>query len=509
MIYGYIVVLTLYLFLFFLSHGEGGKEYQRKEGKKGYPGETLFLKAAAWCIRQREKFLGLSKRKTTHGSRYRKNIWYREEFTKSQLGKKLKLLHPELAEKYQVREFYIRQYALALTVFFVGNLLSLCVAISAKGDKLLQDGSYINRKPYGQGNTEVLLSAQIEGEEATEEIQYTVEAQKYSVEEVKRLFQEALSKVEEAILGENESLDVVTGDLELIDTIEGYPFEITWESSRYALVRTDGCVQNENLQAPEVVTLKAYFRYEGEEFEEVFPVLVQPAVYTKKELLRRSISASLEEQNKASKTESIMILPDSIESKNVIWKEVMQDGSGYFFMLMCAAAILVFCSKKKEVEERLEKRNRELLLDYPEIVNKITLYMGAGMSIRNAFLKMGEDYKKQKASGSRRYVYEEILLLCHELQSGISEPEVYAHLGKRCQLQPYMKLSALLSQNLRKGSNDLLAMLRQETAAAFEQRKNTAKKAGEEAGTKLLLPMMMMLCIVMVLIMIPAYFSFT
>ena len=71
-----------------------------------------------------------------------------------------------------------------------------------------------------------------------------------------------------------------------------------------------------------------------------------------------------------------------------------------------------------------------------------------------------------------------------------------------------MKFSTLLSQNIRKGSNDLLYVLRQEADNAFVERKNVAKKLGEEAGTKLLLPMMMMLCIVMVIIMIPAYFSF-
>ena len=46
-------------------------------------------------------------------------------------------------------------------------------------------------KAYGEGNTEVSLTAQIEGEEAVEEVQYTVEAQKYDAEEVKWLFQEA------------------------------------------------------------------------------------------------------------------------------------------------------------------------------------------------------------------------------------------------------------------------------------------------------------------------------
>ena len=133
--------------------------------------------------------------------------------------------------------------------------------------------------------------------------------------------------------------------------------------------------------------------------------------------------------------------------------------------------------------------------------------MGAGMTIRNAFFKMGEDYKKQ-SNQRKRYVYEEIAMVCYELQSGRSETEAYDHLGKRCQVQAYMKLSALLSQNIRKGSNDLLRMLRQEADNAFTERKGLAKKLGEEAGTKLLLPMMIMLCIVMVIIIIPAYFSF-
>ena len=147
------------------------------------------------------------------------------------------------------------------------------------------------------------------------------------------------------------------------------------------------------------------------------------------------------------------------------------------------------------------------MLDYPEIVNKLALYMGAGMTIRNAFLKMGEDYRKQERR-KKRYVYEEILIACYELQGGRLETEAYDHFGRRCQVQAYLKLSALLAQNLRKGSNDLLQMLRQEADSAFAQRKSLAKKLGEEAGTKLLLPMMMMLCIVMVIIIIPAYFSF-
>ena len=191
-----------------------------------------------------------------------------------------------------------------------------------------------------------------------------------------------------------------------------------------------------------------------------------------------------------------------------MWREIIEDSSGYFLLLVLFAAGVIYWGRARELDQRLEARKRELLLDYPEIVNKLALYMGAGMTIRNAFMKMGEDYKRQREV-KKRYVYEEILITCYELQGGKSETEAYDHFGKRCQVQTYIKLSALLSQNIRKGSNDLLRMLRQEAGNAFVQRKNLAKKLGEEAGTKLLLPMMMMLCIVMVIIMIPAYFSFT
>ena len=504
MIYVYISILVLFLLLFVISGKEDVSAYMAQKPDKPYPGEKFFLKLAVWCLRMKEMLSA----KPGKNEKQHKEILYKEQLNKSRLGKKLKLLNPELSEKQQIRDFYIKQYSLALLVLFAGNVLSLCVAVSAQTGGFLKDDKYIPRNSYGEGKIELMLSAQIEGKEA-EEIVYTVEEQKFNEEEIALMYKEVSELITSVILGENDSLDEVTKNLNLVSSIEGYPFNITWESNSYSLVHTDGSVQNEELNNPEIVMLTARFKYEDTEYEEMFPVQICPARLTEKELLVRNIEAALEEQNQASRTDEKMILPGKIGMENVTWKEVIQDSSVYLFMLICAASIIVFITQNKEVEENLKKRNKELMLDYPEVINKLTLYMGAGMTIRNAFMKMGEDYSKQKTSDRKRYVYEEILLLCHELQSGMSETEAYAHLGKRCSLQQYMKLSALLSQNIRKGSNSLLLMMRQEASAAFEERKNTAKKLGEEAGTKLLIPMMMMLCIVMVIIMIPAYFSFS
>ena len=137
------------------------------------------------------------------------------------------------------------------------------------------------------------------------------------------------------------------------------------------------------------------------------------------------------------------------------------------------------------------------------------LYLGAGLSVRSTFIRLGEEYTKRREEGlSEQGAYEEILLVCRELASGVPEAEAYADFGQRCRSRQYTRLSAILAQNLKKGNQELLSVMQQEAKASFEERQNTARKLGEEAETKLLLPMIMMLAITMLIIIIPAYYSF-
>ena len=74
-------------------------------------------------------------------------------------------------------------------------------------------------------------------------------------------------------------------------------------------------------------------------------------------------------------------------------------------------------------------------------------------------------------------------------------------------MQEYLRLGALLSQNLRKGTKGLNDLLKLEAVQAFEERKARAKRRGEEAGTKLLLPMFLMLIEVLIIVVVPAFLS--
>lgn len=148
-------------------------------------------------------------------------------------------------------------------------------------------------------------------------------------------------------------------------------------------------------------------------------------------------------------------------------------------------------------------------LDYPEIVSRLSLYMGAGIGTRKAWERIVADYaKKGEPDPERHAAYEEMKTALREMQNGVTESAAYERFGTRCRMPAYLKLGTLLSQNLRKGTRNLADLLKEESREAFEDRKALAKRIGEECESRLLLPMMMMLLTILIMIMYPAASSF-
>lgn len=179
-------------------------------------------------------------------------------------------------------------------------------------------------------------------------------------------------------------------------------------------------------------------------------------------------------------------------------------------LLLCGVVLLLLFFRKKENKIRkLEKKREQMLLDYPDIVSKMLLFLGAGMTIRNALEKIAGDYQEgQKRQEGKRFAYEEIVFTCHEMESGVMETDAYERMGQRIRIPRYRTFALLLSQHLRKGSRELVDLLEREALEAFEERKRKAHIAGEEAATKLLFPMLLMLLVVLVVLMVPAFMSF-
>ena len=200
-------------------------------------------------------------------------------------------------------------------------------------------------------------------------------------------------------------------------------------------------------------------------------------------------------------------LPEEWEGKHFTWEQQGDKSGTLMAALFLIAGVALMILKSREELTLVQKKREQMLLDYPGLIMKFTLLVQAGMTARKAFQKIAGDYRKRK-SRKERYAYEEILVVCYEMDSGVSEAEAYRRFGERCGQVKYKTFATLLIQNLQKGSRHLEDMLERESVEAWEERKRKARVLGEAAATKLLGPMVLMLLVVMAVIMIPACLTF-
>lgn len=407
-------------------------------------------------------------------------------------------------------EYFIRKISIVLAMMLAGSFLAAAVFISSRNSKYLENGSIIYRKNYGEGEFEASLLAQNETGEEIGEYDFLVNERLYSAEEANELFERASKEAEQLILKDNPTFDEIRDDINLIDSVPGYPFLISWKLDNFELMHSDGSLETDKIpKEGALVNVTAIYKYNEQTWQQEFVMRLLPKALSPKERIAKNLGDLLKEADGKTTYDEKIQLPTDLEGEKIIWSEQVEDNSILILALAIIGACLCYMVKDRELKAEMEKRNLQMLTDYPQLVSELVLYLGAGMTVRNIFEKLGKNYIKEREKGEeKRFVYEELVRTCRELASGISEAEAYERFGARCASQQYSRLSTLLSQNLRKGNGELLRVLNEESKNAFNEKMDTVRKLGEEAGTKLLFPMILMLLVVMVMIMIPAYMAF-
>ncbi len=413
-------------------------------------------------------------------------------------------MHPGERKERLAVAYYVEKIARSLLLCLVGTFLAVIVSLKSQESELLVDENAVHRGEYEEGARSIVLQTRLP--EGKQEFAIQIGPKEYTNEELQSLYVAFLEALPELILGDNESLREVTVDLALEETYAGYPFLLDWESKVPEVIKSDGCV-SEVGEALEIV-LVADICYGEREWEERLTVRVVPPVLSKEALLYRKLEKLLIDSEKEDRTEQLWRLPDNWEGEELLWSEKREDWGPLLWLGTIGLAILIYCMTDRDLHEEVEKKKNRMRRSYPDVVYKLVLYFGAGMTIRGSFQRLAEEYEQERAAGKEQMpIYEEVLHTCRELGAGVAEGAAYEHFGKRTGLQEYTRLATLLAQNLKKGNSALLQRLREEVAKASEERIQQGKRLGEEAVTKLLLPMVMMLLVVMVMIMIPAFSS--
>lgn len=398
------------------------------------------------------------------------------------------------------KEYVVKKLSVCSLIMVCGVVLAVVLWIKDGMETRIVDNR-IGRNAYGDGKKSVSLVAD-DGEDRIH-IPVTLSEKCYAQEELIQMADEAMGRIEELILGANESFDRIAYDMHLVNSVEGYPFTVEWHTDD-AYMDYTGKLVRDMLDEPVLMELTAVlscgsFEMERDLAVRIYSKAVQPG---KEERLAREVSESEE----TSREQQDMTLPSESGSREIHWSYKRSYRGLLFLAATPVLAIVVYYVRDRDLYQQVVDREEQMRVDYPEIVSSLALLLGAGMTVPNAWNKIARDYRRRREEGGgRRYAYEEMLLTIYEMESGVVQARAYERFGRRCRIPSYNKLSTMLSQNIRKGAANLPVLLKEEAADAFEERKHTARKLGEKAGTKLLVPMMMLLGITMVIIMVPAF----
>lgn len=406
------------------------------------------------------------------------------------------------------RGYKFRPWLLPAAVLAGSVLLYAAMTAASRGEENVLTDRRLERDGYGGEERQyALLVEGLSGEEALP-VTVRVGARVYSEEEAEAVFTRLMDGMEDRIRGENASLMEVKTDLVLPKWFQEEGVRASWYSSDSQLLDMGGRLR-QTVAEPEELTLSVALSAGVHKSTYEIPVRLIPMGQSQGEKLVADFLKELEKQDVEQGQAPGLILPESFEDHRLQYRKSQEEGYGSIVLLGILAAVLLAAREQSGKKDQEKKRERELLLDYADVVSKLMVLTGAGLTTRNAWERMVCDYEAALAGKKTlpRPAYEEMRWACARMKNGLSEGEAYREFGRRCKVQCYLKLSSLLEQNRKAGTKNLRAMFETEMADALEQRKNLARRLGEEAGTRLLMPLFLMLGIVMVMIMVPAMMS--
>ncbi len=399
----------------------------------------------------------------------------------------------------------LRKYKIQIICISMGFILFFIAKNFANTSDSFINNNFVKREGYSAYNKsyEVYVDGLLDREVL---VKLPVSHRSYSDEEIDEVFEKCMKVLESAILGKNPSLQEVSDDLNLINSIKEYGISVEWISETPELIDAMGTVNNENLKEAKDAVLKVFLTDRKREAQYLINVRVIPKNYTKEELSIKKFMSKLEAIDKENISKEGYTLPDSFEGKKLSYRQEESKDIHIIWIMGIVIAILLYVKDMMALKDKREYKAREMLLDYPEIVSKLMVFIGAGLSVRSAWERIVIDY--ENLAGGKRFAYEEMSSSLTKLKTGVHESRVYKDFGRNCAIKQYMKLASLLDQNRKSGVNNLRQILSVEMASAWEERINIARRQGEEASTKLLLPLLMLLIVVLIIIMLPAMMAF-
>jgi len=369
---------------------------------------------------------------------------------------------------------------------------------------IMQPDGVILRNHAGGKEKEVQLI--LDGEAVLEEYNYSlkIEPARVTSDEADAYFSSTIACI-------TNDFQEIGEKVPMAESYEGGLVEAKWDFGNTACINAQGEILQENVPEAGAV-IPAEVTLSCGEYEQIYEFLfrIEKRVLSEREKLLQSLEKWMNQQMEMEGTDKIQ-LPAELNGIKLEWSEEKNYLTIRVVALELVAVILIWWGQKKQAELEEQKRIQRLEMDYPDLVNQLSILLETGMTTRQAWKRIAAQYeaKRNHQQMEEKPVFEAIVYMSRRLSEGENERMAYQKFANEVNVRCFYRLMRTLSTNLEKGTAGLCVQLEEECRKAYEQRILTAKRLGEEASTKMLIPLMFMMILVMVIVLLPAILGTT
>ncbi len=193
-------------------------------------------------------------------------------------------------------------------------------------------------------------------------------------------------------------------------------------------------------------------------------------------------------------------LPKSTEKiKNIVWKEDNQNVIPLLLVIWLVIFLMVYMSRYDEIKKVDREMMNSIDEELPNFINKIVLYMSAGLVLSTALKKVIEEKSKEKS-----YFYQQLNKIQEKanLTNSSIVPEI-RNFALRCENRQMLRTIGVIEDNLNKGT-ELVSVLKEESKLLWFYRKKNAEEKGKIIETKLNMPIALQLLVLIIITVAPA-----
>jgi hypothetical protein len=393
-------------------------------------------------------------------------------------------------------------------IALAGLLVSLALAVTPLFPFFAQPEADMTRNAYGGATKRIdtEVTAEYGGESVKKRVSVGVLPAEANAAEIRRRIDDLKQRLPALILGRNEKLSDVRYDLDLIGHDAESGADIVWSSDNEKAVTPDGTVNHIEGRKGDRVGLSAMIRL-GEASERIELNLFvgdPPGDYAYAGDIGETIDSVVDEVSNGSAGNEAVLPAGTAGGVKLDWAAPSNRTILFAPVVFLIFGFIVYRRRYAGIDREIAAARESVERDFPDFLDKLLLLLNAGIVITSAISKIADDYRERRESVGERYFYEELCRMEDRIRSSrVSLMSEFSELAKRSGRREVMRFSAILADNIDKGSA-LGEKLSQESDMLWDMRKKSAEKAGRIAETKLTFPMVLQLVVIILITVAPA-----